>query len=285
MTIAATVILYHPSRDVIHKVIGYAKFVPHLILVDNSEVDTVSALLIDNPQIEYHHEGINVGVASALNRGARRAVAKGFSWLLTLDQDTVLTNCVYLQLAERISQISSPLIAMVAPLQLSKKTSHRPINTSDYAPMLMMTSGSVLRLDAYKQCGPFLDKLFIDHVDHEYCLRLLRMGYRTVQYPNIILKHSLGEPTTGRFLWCTYTYTTHQPFRGYYFVRNGLYLAKQYGRNQPSVVRWLSVEFLKRSLKVLFLEDHKWTRFKMAWWGVVDFIRGRYGPGPARGIS
>ena len=53
-----------------------------------------------------------------------------------------------------------------------------------------MTSGSFLNLKVYKEAGPFVDKLFIDYVDFEYCLRLKKKGFKIYKLNNTYMQHN-----------------------------------------------------------------------------------------------
>src|SRR5271165_4257829 len=89
--VCAIVVTYHPDRGFPARLGRIIPQVAATFIIDNgSSAAEVTMLrgaaadatiaLICNPE--------NLGVATALNIGARRAFAEGFTWALLLDQDT-----------------------------------------------------------------------------------------------------------------------------------------------------------------------------------------------------
>jgi rhamnosyltransferase len=142
---------------------------------------------------------------------------------------------------------------------------------------LTITAGSVLNLDAYRRCGAFEDKLFIDHVDHEYCLRLHRAGYRVIQLTRVVLDHTVGEVRDVSFLGKRLRLATHEPFRAYYGVRNGCYVAAKFFAFCPQFSRSVCRGIAQAVVRAVLFEDRKLLRLRMMLLGFADFCRGRYG--------
>ena len=103
-----------------------------------------------------------------------------------------------------------------------------------------MTSGNLVNLDAFRQVGPFMDELFIDSVDHEYCIRLQINGYKVIQLNGVLLEHTLGERRKHLFIYPLNFFkknksivsykivNNHNYIRKYYMVRNRLYVSRKY---------------------------------------------------------
>jgi rhamnosyltransferase len=127
-----------------------------------------------------------------------------------------------------------------------------------------MTSGNLLNLSAYQHIGPFLDALFIDHVDHEYGLRLNRGGYQVIELTDLHLKHQLGDRK--KILGGIYTFVSHTPLRTYYIVRNGWVVARRF----PEFRLRAAVLITKEWVKAIFFDDQKLFRLKMMWRGMAD---------------
>jgi rhamnosyltransferase len=280
MTTATAVVLYHPTVEMIQTIRGYAEFSEFLIVVDNTEHTDYSAEFRGIAGITYVTLGANKGLATALNVAAKLAIANGYGWMMMLDQDTVLSRLVYDSLRKQISEIEHPRVGLVTPLQVSKEEDLRAAERlPDRRDLLQaMTSGSVLSLEAYVNCGHFEDKLFIDHVDNEYCLRLRRAGYRVIQLTRVVLDHALGEVKEATIFGRRFRFITHRPFRSYYFVRNGCYVAVKFIGSCPQFLGLLFINITKGLLKAIFFEDEKLVRLRMMLRGFSDFCRGRYGP-------
>jgi rhamnosyltransferase len=283
--IATVVITFRPERAVIDKILGYTKYLDFLIVADNTDTEDLSDVFSRpaNARLEYTGLMGNQGIASALNVAADRALELGYSWLLMLDQDSVLSETVYLALKKRVANQGAADVGIISANQISrgsefKQNAPRPeISEVDR----LMTSGSVLNLDAYRKCGRFEECLFIDHIDHEYCLRLQRAHYRTLQCATIVLEHSLGEVRQTIVFGRTVSYIDHKPFRFYYFVRNGLYVGAKFFWYRPQFFQWVVLQIMKHLIKALLFQDQKLLRLRMFYCGLMDFCIGRYGAGHA----
>jgi rhamnosyltransferase len=279
LKIAGLLILYNPRGDILHKNIAtYIEYMDNLIIIDNSMISQQSHiidLMATVRKIHYFNMGRNLGIATAYNIAASIAVELGFDWLMLIDQDSSASADMMDLLL--LSVLKFPDCGILAPLQITKKREHiSPSN--DYTDIFFtMASGSFLNLKIYQKCGAYEDKLFIDHVDHEYCLRLKRKGYKIIQCNKAVLNHSLGELKILKLFGTKYIITTHKPFRLYYFTRNGIYVAFKYLIDFPSFLIYFSLQLGKNIIKALFIEDNKKARLKMIYTGFSDFLNGRYG--------
>ena len=89
--VCAIVVTYHPDRDIADRLERILAQVDATFVVDNGSSDAELRMLRDAAAgravtLLCNHE--NLGVATALNVGVRRALADGFTWALLLDQDT-----------------------------------------------------------------------------------------------------------------------------------------------------------------------------------------------------
>lgn len=281
MPIATAVVLYYPDASTIARVTKYLTFVDFLIIVDNTDNQDLAEILGTVPNLCYAPMGTNSGIAAALNVAADIAIANHFTWMLMLDQDSLMAEATYDAINHAIGSVAGENIAIFAPIQASKLTDLRAMNGTD--PILtvnhLMTSGSTLNLEAFSICGPFEEKLFIDHVDSEYCFRLTQAGYKVRQLTQVALDHSLGEILEAHLLFGrSFQFVSHRPFRSYYYVRNGLYVALKFIFHRPGFLALLCLQIMKDILKAIFFEDETVLRLKMMLLGFAHFCIGRYGP-------
>jgi rhamnosyltransferase len=267
--IAACVVLYNSSLNCLNCIATYQHQVERVYVVDNSEQpdsDLVTHLLAI-PTVQYMPNGGNLGIATALNRAASRAINDGFTYLLTMDDDTKMPPNGVVQILLVFEQHhSSKPIGLVSGIH----TRPRIAETIKSVPYTM-TSGNLLSLHAYQQAGPFRDELFIDHVDHEYGLRLNRMGFLVIELNTLRLDHRLGLKKS---VWGgMYSFISHSPQRTYYIVRNGLVVAQEYGEFR----RRAFVLILKEWLKAVLFEKQKRLRLRLFWRGLTDGRKGRLG--------
>jgi rhamnosyltransferase len=280
MPIATAVVLYYPDASTIARITSYLRFMDFLIIVDNTDNQDLAETLTASPTLCYSPMGTNTGIAAALNAAARIAIDKRFTWMLMLDQDSLMEEATYDAIKAAVGSPARQKVAILAPIQVSKLSDHRAMNAPDAILSVnqLMTSGSALDLRAFSLCGPFEEKLFIDHVDTEYCFRLTRAGYEVQQLTQVALDHSLGEVLEARLLFGRLQYVSHRPFRSYYYVRNGFYVAMKFIFHRPGFLATFGLQIMKDVLKAVFFEDETGLRLKMMLLGFVHFCIGRYGP-------
>ncbi|MCX4248485.1 MAG: glycosyltransferase family 2 protein [Bacilli bacterium] len=271
MKLATIVVFYYPSDDNIKNINTYLDEVEKVFVVDNSDDDVIR--LKSTKKIEYIKFYENKGIAQALNEGAKRARDLNFKWLLTLDQDSKITKKNISALKEFIENTKEKRIGLVAPFQ-DIGLPHEKSDKEYEECLELMTSGSVINLEAYKKIGGFKDWLFIDCVDTDYCLNLLNHKYQVLRLNNVIMKHSLGDLTLHRFLGKTYDCFNHNPIRRYYIVRNNLYIYEMYHDLYPEYCDHL-IRCQKGQVKrILVFEKDKFKKLKMMYKGYKDYKNG-----------
>ncbi|MGE4488600.1 MAG: hypothetical protein AB7E95_03535 [Kiritimatiellales bacterium] len=277
MKTAAIVILYYPPESVIENILSYSRDVQFLVVVDNSLEcnDYIPNRLRCVVNTEYFHMPENIGMAASLNIGAEVALQHGCTHLLTMDQDSRFMDGDFLIYLQRSRSLFVTSVAMTVPLHLYRKVRKKDDGRSREI-SLAMTSGSILNLNAYKDCGRFDESFFIDHVDHEYCLRLRSRGWKLWEVREVLLRHCLGNVNKARiFFFFQKEYISHSPERGYYNLRNGLQVLKKYkGVRGVEHVRF---SLLADILKSVFFEAEKRKRIYFFLKAAVDFRQEKFG--------
>lgn len=272
--ICCVVVLYNPDKNVLTNISSYLRPIDKLYVVDNSEHknDLLIKDLKENKKIKYIDNGGNKGIAHALNVGADEAIKDGYDLLLTMDQDSKASEDMITLMLECINNLNKIEIGIISPFHASKF--HATSQESGCVEKKMvMTSGNLLSLNAYKKTGPFLEELFLDYVDNEYCLRLQKNGYVVVQASEAILHHNLGELSMhtllGKNIYC-YNYP---PIRYYYRTRNVIATNRAY-----EYIDYLYFkELLKDIIKIMLYEKNKMKKFQHIYFGIVDAIKGKMG--------
>jgi len=273
-TIAAVVVLYNSEISVFGNVSSYISHIDRLYAVDNSEHKNNMLIqeLKKHTKIKYIDNGGNKGIAHALNVGAREAMRDGYDFLLTMDQDSKASENMLSVMLQCFEEANSSDIGIVSPFHASKF--HKVSQESGcIEKKIVMTSGNLLSLEAYKKNGPFLEELFLDYVDNEYCLRLQKFGYKVVQASEAVLFHNLGELSMHNLLGKKVYCYNYPPIRYYYRTRNVIRINKSY-----SYIDYLYYkELLKDIIKILLYEKNKIKKFQHIYFGIVDAIKGKMG--------
>ncbi|HUR26413.1 MAG TPA: glycosyltransferase [Candidatus Thermoplasmatota archaeon] len=267
---------YFPDKGLTAAIRVVARQVNSVILYDNGSsgaslevLEQASAV----PGISMIRGLSNEGVARALNEGLARLRTTGHEWALLLDQDTLIDpQFVSRLLAGHQSVPSSSRVGAVVPwfggLPRAKESPEFVLTA--------ITSGTLLRVDAFDVAGRFRNDFFIDYVDHEYCLRLAKCGFRVLCVPTVKMTHRLGK-TTRHQMVLSFHATHHSALRRYYMTRNRLVTYRLYWSTYPAWVLNDSWQALKELAKILFVEAEKRAKLRAIFLGVRDACKGRMG--------
>jgi len=230
--IAAGIILFNPDLlrlkeniEAIHQQIEL------LVLIDNN---SSNIQLIERQYGHYENIFIiknkeNFGIAKALNQAMLFCQSKGYTWVLTLDQDSV---CPSNLIQEYHKYVEMPKVAIISPIindrnmRESSTVKHSADNFEEIEKCI--TSATLTNVNIWQSIGGFDEKMFIDLVDLEFCLRILQNGYKILRVNTVILLHEVGRITQRRFLFWHLIILNHSPFRKYYIARNLIYVAKKH---------------------------------------------------------
>jgi rhamnosyltransferase len=276
--IAGLVVLYNPDQNVIRNIQSYINQLSILYVVDNSEVcknkiiETINAY----NNSKYIFNGENLGIAKALNIGVEEAIKDGFKFLFTFDQDSKATPEMIETITRFLDENDYSSIGILSPFQDNKGYKEPPSKKITRLSNIA-TSGNLLILDAYKQVGPFLDKLFIDYVDVEYCLRLNDSGFRVIRINDAILKHNLGSIVKRRFLFRKVAVTNHSPLRLYYRTRNRFYVLRKYKYKFPLFSMYNFFRLFLETLKVVCFENERIEKIRMMIKGYSHYRKNNFG--------
>ena len=260
-----------------------------VIVVDNTDDPGVNGKLQlpSHQSIEIIRNERNLGIAAALNQGMSRAIDLGFTWTITFDQDTwVQPNLVATLLDIYQRQTSRERIGIIgcnyedenvhrSPHKFTGDRSFREVD-------VVITSGSLMPAALFSVAGPFREDLFIDFVDHEYCLRLRKLGYKVLSSTAPLMLHALGAATPvdinlglGKI---PFTLANRSALRRYYMTRNALLVARSYLTLTPIwVLRSLARVVLLAPLKIPFERSGRWNKFRATLLGAFDALRSKSG--------
>lgn len=279
LKVAAVVVLYNPDNNVLSNINSYIDQVERLFAVDNS--DKPNSVLVEkiklNSKIEYISNNGNVGIAAALNIGVKKATEEGFEYLLTMDQDSEASPLLVSNLLECFSVDSN--VAICAPLLYhpDSRSVIRDFNEPCEKVFTVWTSGSLLNLNICEKAGGFKEELFIDYVDHEFCLRINKMGYKVYVCNKAKLKHNLGTINEVNLFFRKVYPTNHSPLRLYYRTRNRFYVKKIFKKDFPEFFKQDNKDFWKTFLKVILFEADRIKKIRYTFKGYNHYKKNIFG--------
>ena len=266
--IVAIVIWFNPEPKMLENIFSYSKLVFKTLIIDNS--DNNNSVLIEKlKDIEYIPLMHNLGIASALNIGFNKAEELGAEWVLTMDQDSAFfgANCMN-YLNDYARHFNESNVAVFGP-NFEGQTGSCLTDCDS-----VITSGSLVNLEAHKKNFGYNENLFIDQVDHEYCFRLKLLGYRILKVSYIEMNHVIGSPITKKILGRTFQSYNHNYIRKYYITRNTLYMRRHFPDFGDKHLKLITMDFIN----VIMIEDEKYKKLKSMIKGCIDFVMARMGP-------
>ena len=273
---------FHPGPDLKASLASLLPQVGAVVVVDNGSCradlpDTTDPALQGRVEIIANSE--NRGIGTALNQGLRRASERGFSWALTLDQDSSpLPNLVDAAARafqahprrERVAAIGAAVVDPPGPT---------PAPTDAYRPMTaVITSGTLHSIPAWERLGGFREDYFIDCVDTEFCLRARAHGLEVVAATEAALVHGIGTPSRKRAMGRWMMPTNHSPLRRYYVTRNRLSFWRRYARSDGRFVLTDMRQSIREWIGIAFAETDRAAKLGAILAGSRDAVLGRFGP-------
>ncbi len=274
--IAGVVIVYYPDIEKLkHNIKTYIDQVEKLFVFFNSPAESTHIEELSfSTKIEFIFNQENIGVAAALNRTAGQAIKLGYLWLLTMDQDSFFRSDTFFELFNRSNK---DLVAICSPDPVPSDLFECINDVRIEEVLYVITSGNLLNLDIWKKIGGFEEKLFIDEVDHEYCLKAVSKGYKILKYKNIPLSHELGQEKEVSLVYRKFCILVHPPIRNYYIFRNNFYIFKKYRKEFPAFIKVRRKVLLKNLFKIVLFSPERIKNCVFIFYGIRDYYRGVYG--------
>lgn len=274
--VCAGIVTYNPNigllQDNINALINQ---VDYIFVVDNGSKNTKELELTigENHKVSLYLNNKNYGIAQALNRLCRIATDQGYSWILTMDQDSLCEESMVLSLTKYISEdygVIAPRVEFKDGDKLITSTKNGEFSTIDISACI--TSGSLTSLYAWKTIGGFDEWYFIDRVDNEFCAHLLLAGYKILRVNKAILYQRAGEM---KYITMPFGHKLLLPcynkLRNYYICRNTIYYFRKYRKN-INLLHEISAFVYSELIKLVF-EPSRIDTFKSFVNGVYDGFR------------
>jgi rhamnosyltransferase len=283
-SVCAIVVTHDPSSNLYRNVASLAGQVAAVLIIDNGS-SLEHALVLDqvrqHPSVEVIRFPVNAGIGAALNRGVQLALERRYPWVLTLDQDSrAPAGFVDTLLRAYTNHPSRRTIGLVAPRYREERLDMLHDDSQEHGAAVStiiestMMSGNLVRTDVIALVGYYDEGLFIDYVDHEFCLRMARRGFQVLQARAAVLDHNLGRMTRRSVLGITLTTTNHSPLRRYFNARNRIRVYREYAGAAPGWVMRDLWSFVVETAKILLLERERAGKLRAIFTGVVHGVSG-----------
>lgn len=286
--VCAVLVTYFPEPDWVRNLEALGAQVAEILVVDNGSPPSALepiARLSPELRVTVLRNGENLGIAAALNAGVQFARERGYAWLATFDQDSLASPALIREMFAALSHYPEPArVAVITPVHVARNVGvsyalRYSLADGECWRLLpsAMTSGNLVNVAAATSVGGFDGTLFIDYVDHEFCLRLRRQGYRILEASKAVLLHSVGQTEVRRFLWKRPTISHHSATRRYYITRNRILLWRQYWNFD---LPWTLKDVRNSLYELIYIalwERQAVAKYRAIARGLLDAVRARRG--------
>lgn len=286
----AIIVTFYPNLDTLCRLLYLlSPQVTKILLIDNATQSLPNlGSTVSNLEVTFNND--NFGVATAYNQGIVKAKSEGATHTILFDQDSVPADNlvqVLLDVWRNAVQDGMKVAALGPNYRDTKGMYQSPFVKMEGTRLTrvacrigesvkvdhLISSGCLIDLEALNDIGIFEEKLFIDYVDTEWCLRARKKGYLLLGVGDARMEHDLGDKYLRLF---HKRIPAHSPLRHYYLIRNGAWLASQAWVGW----RWRIID-CKRLIKIFIvfslLSDSPWNHCKMMILGFWHFVKGKMG--------
>lgn len=275
--------------------------ISEIFIIDNSQTPIISETNYQNIRVEFHPE--NIGVDGGLKIAIKWAIEKAYDFLWLFDQDSQpLPNTLEILLTKyQELSIQNHHIGIIAPQILDINTSQQfpgyifqdykfvPFpghsETDDYYTCDgVITSGSLVNLNAAKSVKLPQGNLFLDAVDYTYCMNFRHQGYEVIVVKNTIMPHRLGnysqvKDRLSKINNPIITFTC-LPSRYYYACRNHTYFETR--QSNKRMLHFCLIHRFKMLMNMIiriirYEPDLVLLKIWACTFGTFDGLRGRLG--------
>lgn len=173
-----------------------------VLIFDNSESSTRPEGL--DKRFVYHHSKANVGLAKAYNYALSQS-SDDTEWLITLDQDTLLTKEYLEEMTSKYLEVPERVVA-IAPIIKDSGQQISPVRSDTLRPLhtelpkkdcvysqdiMVINSGMTLRKSFLRKLGGYNIHFPLDYLDHWLCWRIFN-EHRQICILSNKLEHQLS---------------------------------------------------------------------------------------------
>lgn len=278
MKLGLCITLYNPIDKYIENILSISDIFDKVYVYDNTDYTDSKNLysyFCVKKNILYFSNNSNDGLCVAFNVACRQSAKDSIEWLLFLDQDSTFDKDSILALKKHAEEVDQNKVGMIGPrivYQWESKDNLKPKKTIEH-PKWIITSGSMLSINAYKTVGDFDENYFINYIEPDYCFRLRLLHFDIVVFNDVLLFQIIGYgKESGKKVG------THSPLRLYYTHRNKRYFAEKFKKELGLFGRLASIfKRIGSYIRGVIFKDDKKLRLSFIKKANLDFKKGRFG--------
>jgi len=290
--IGAVIVAFNPNATEFYNVVSSVINQVDYIAIVNNGTNSIGHATLSDKKIDVIENHQNLGIAAAINIGLKHLIDKNCTLFLLLDHDSVLPANMVSALLQNLndlnSNISDPVAAIGPAYYNTRLNKFAPYirfgNTRNIKiavprqPTLinvdfLISSGTLLTLEALQKIGLMDESLFIDFVDTDWCVRAKLKGFKLYGYSGVTMQHALGDEPVNLF---GFTLPMHSPIRHYYIARNAIVLMKK--KTYPLNVKLIIFSlFIRTFVFYSLVPKNRVMQLKKMLIGIKDGLTGEAG--------
>lgn len=245
--LTAVIVTMHPDIAILEKQIASIPKEVKIIVVDNASPTNsqkkVKSLLKNRDGIQIINKK-NLGLATAINQGCKKAKILGSNMVILLDQDSEPEQGSIEILLKKYNELfnTGQSIGCVGPTLIDVATGldlgfHAIVGLkwkrifSENGKLIEINSlngsGTLMSLKLFSELDGLDDEFFIDHVDTEWSFRVKNAGYSLFGVPAAVFLHRMGDKSIRFWFFGWKVWPWRSPQRHRYLFRNAVVLLKR----------------------------------------------------------
>ncbi len=291
-TLTAVIVTMNPDIAILEKQIASIPKKAKIIVVDNASPENSQKKvesLLKNRDGALITNNKNLGLATAINQGCKKAKILGSNTVILLDQDSEPRKGSIEILLKTYNELSNMglSIGCVGPTLVDITTG---LNLGFHAIVGLMWkriysendkpieinnlngSGTLMSLKLFSELHGLDDEFFIDHVDTEWSFRVKNAGYSLFGVPTAVFLHRMGDKSFRYWFFGWKVWPWRSPLRHRYLFRNAVILLKR--GYVPFVWKfWAVVKLIMTFWVHLIVDSQRVNQIKNMLIGVFEGIK------------
>nr|WP_281959677.1 glycosyltransferase [Enterobacter mori] len=287
MRVGVVIVWYNPTEEQIKNVYNLSniEFLRVCVADNSKEKAAEEAKELAKHSIDYVHNGNHGGIAGAFNRGIECLTHDDrIDIFFTMDQDSDIQPEYYKKMYEFMTTTGSE-IACPDFFDRNAQTHGTFVDLTPYSykvvkegsTVFCISSGMGITKKAWTKIGNFDERLIIDHVDTDFCLKAYAENIKIHVNYEQCLNHAIGEREKNYLFGVCLKPNHHSYVRKYYIVRNGTYLAIKNFQHAKGYFTLNILRVVHEVACVVLYEKHKLKKLKYMALGLIHGIRGKLG--------
>lgn len=225
-------------------------------------------------EVNYIANAENQGLAVAINQLCDAARGAGFRWLVLFDQDSRIPSDFRAELDKAIACVTEAPALLAANYQtelLNESLPGYPLDSSSaiQSVVVALNSGSMINLATHKRIGGHDERFFVDHVDHDYCLRLRARGHSVLATVRPLFLHEVGNVVCARRFGRIWQSSGHTAARRREWAAGLVVLARKHWRTSPGwIAARVCLDLPRNVLAMIILEPDRMARLRALFGGL-----------------